>query len=86
MILNTTSVLRRLNRGVVELLENHTVCKKGQKLSPDQAAILRTFQIRMSKFRMKPIAWWQKSGGIPPLLPLEIAVHRAVIEANPLTL
>jgi len=30
----------RLNKGVIELDRNHTVCKKGATLTPEQAKIL----------------------------------------------
>jgi len=53
----------KLNRGVVEIITDHTVCKAGQRLTPDQAAILRVFHVRMSSFCFKPIAHWEKEGG-----------------------
>jgi len=53
----------KLNRGVVEIITDHTVCKVGQRLTPDQAAILRVFHIRMSSFRFTPVASWEKEGG-----------------------
>jgi len=56
----------RLNRGVVEIITDHTVCKVGQRLTPDQAAILRVFHIRMSSFRFTPVASWEKEGDLPP--------------------
>lgn len=53
----------KLNRGVVEIITDHTVCKAGQRLTPDQAAILRVFHVRMSTFRFTPVANWEREGG-----------------------
>jgi len=52
----------KLNKGVVELLADHTVCRKGQLLDPNQAALLRVFGIKMATFRITPLAWWSSEG------------------------
>lgn len=38
------------------------VCRKGQTLTPDQAALLRVFGVRMATFRLIPLAWWGNEG------------------------
>jgi hypothetical protein len=43
---------------------SHTtqVCRKGQVLGPDQAAILRVFGVKMATFHITPLAWWTSEG------------------------
>jgi len=38
----------KLNKGVVELIEEHVVCKKGQVLSPEQCRLLVSFSLLKS--------------------------------------
>lgn len=52
----------RLNKGVVELTTDFEVCREGQVLDTNQAAILRTFGIKMATFRLKLIAAWHQEG------------------------
>ena len=54
----------KLNRGVVELLADHTVCRRGQRLSPDQAFLLRVFGVKMAAFKLKPMAAWHVEGAL----------------------
>ncbi|KAF5838424.1 ribosomal protein L10-domain-containing protein [Dunaliella salina] len=49
----------RLNKGVVELLADHEVCREGQVLDPHQVAVLRVFDIKMATFKLKLLAVWQ---------------------------
>lgn len=48
----------RLNRGVIELVADYTVCTEGQPLSPQAVTILRLLDVRMAVFRMILIARW----------------------------
>lgn len=50
-----------LNRGVVTLLKDHTVCNKGDVLNPEQARILKLFDHKMAKFQVKVDCVWTKS-------------------------
>jgi hypothetical protein len=38
------------------------VCRKGQLLDPNQAALLRVFGIKMATFHITPLAWWSSQG------------------------
>ncbi|GLC45004.1 hypothetical protein PLESTB_001744600 [Pleodorina starrii] len=52
----------KLNKGVVELLADHTVCRTGQKLDANQAGILRVFDIKMAECKLKLLAVWRSEG------------------------
>eukprot|EP00891_Asterochloris_glomerata_P008702 jgi/Astpho2/8702/e_gw1.00128.58.1_t len=53
----------RLNRGVVECVSEYTVCREGERLTPGQAALLRTFDVKMAAFKLRLLACWQAEGG-----------------------
>jgi hypothetical protein len=38
------------------------VCRAGQTLDPNQAALLRVFGVKMATFRLTPLAWWSSEG------------------------
>lgn len=42
----------KLNKGVVELVADYTICSQGSILSPDQAALLRIFGYMLATFRL----------------------------------
>ncbi|GAQ80129.1 60S acidic P0 family protein [Klebsormidium nitens] len=48
----------KLNRGVVELVSDFTVCKEGAPLAPEAARILRLLGEQLAAFRITPIALW----------------------------
>ncbi|XP_022969955.1 mRNA turnover protein 4 homolog [Cucurbita maxima] len=48
----------RLNKGVVELVSDFTVCEEGKSLSPESAGILRALGIRMATFRLNLVCRW----------------------------
>ena len=52
----------RLNRGVVECVSEYTVCREGERLTPGQAALLRTFDVKMAAFKLRLLACWQAEG------------------------
>lgn len=49
----------KLNKGVVELVAEYTVCTKGDTLNPDQAALLRIFDVKMAAFTMHAVGVWE---------------------------
>lgn len=49
----------KLNKGVVELLTEYTVCTEGDVLTPDQAALLRIFGVMMAKFTLTLVGVWE---------------------------
>ena len=49
-------------QGVVELVSDFTVCKAGDALTPNQAALLRVFEIKQAAFHVTPICQWQAEG------------------------
>ncbi|ESN91846.1 hypothetical protein HELRODRAFT_186187 [Helobdella robusta] len=49
-----------LERGVITLLKEFTVCRKDDVLNPEQARILKLFDHKMSKFRITITAMWTK--------------------------
>jgi len=60
--LRTLGLPTTLQKGVVTLLKEHTVCKENAILSPEQARILKLLCIHMAEFRVTVEAVWQKDG------------------------
>ena len=58
----------KLNKGVVELLTDFTVCREGDTLTPDQAALLKIFGVQMATFKMELVGRWEEDGGYERLL------------------
>nr|SVE75329.1 EOG090X0BJA [Daphnia dolichocephala] len=52
-----------LQRGVVTLLKEHTVCKQGSVLSPEEARLLKLLCIHMAEFKVTIEAVWRKEDG-----------------------
>ncbi|KAG8368756.1 hypothetical protein BUALT_Bualt15G0079000 [Buddleja alternifolia] len=47
-----------LNKGVVELVSDFTVCEEGKPLSPESSRILRLMGIKMATFKLHLICRW----------------------------
>ncbi|XP_061689479.1 mRNA turnover protein 4 homolog [Syngnathoides biaculeatus] len=52
-----------LKKGVVTLLRDHTVCKRGDVLTPEQARILKLLGIEMAEFKVKIKCMWSSETG-----------------------
>lgn len=52
----------QLKRGVPTLLEEFTVCKKGEKLTAEKAQILKLLLVQMAHFRLIPLTYWSAVG------------------------
>jgi hypothetical protein len=48
----------KLNRGVIELLADHVVCKEGDFISPQGAILLRLFGRELAAFKMDLLCGW----------------------------
>lgn len=48
----------RLNRGVIELISDYTICEEGQHLSPESARSLRLLGIEMATIRLCLVCRW----------------------------
>jgi mRNA turnover protein 4 len=58
-ILRQHGMPTKLNKGIVELVSDHTVCKEGATLDPHAAALLRLFGIKMASFKMMLMGVWE---------------------------
>mmetsp|Transcript_14958 Transcript_14958/g.47694 ORF Transcript_14958/g.47694 Transcript_14958/m.47694 type:complete len:241 (+) Transcript_14958:34-756(+) len=56
--LRTLGLPVELKRGVVTLYAPHTICKKGDVLSPEQCRLLKHFWHPMAEFRVTLLACW----------------------------
>lgn len=52
-----------LERGVIHLIKEFQVCKKGVALTPEQASILKLLDIQMAKFKLVMKCHWSKGEG-----------------------
>ncbi|KAJ0182625.1 hypothetical protein K1T71_001994 [Dendrolimus kikuchii] len=52
-----------LERGVIHLIKEYQVCKKGNVLSPEQASILKLLGIQIAKFKVIIKCHWTKGKG-----------------------
>ena len=51
-----------LQKGVVQLLGDYTLCKEGKTLDPNQSKLLKLFRIPMAKVKVKFDCCWTKDG------------------------
>ena len=56
-----------LQKGVVVLLKEYAVCKKGQTLTPEQARILKLLDRPLAMFKLTPLGVFSKKNGYKQL-------------------
>lgn len=54
----------KLNRGVIELLADHTVCKEKEHISPAGAILLRLFGHELAEFSIDLLCGWVRMRGV----------------------
>mmetsp|Transcript_2074 Transcript_2074/g.6137 ORF Transcript_2074/g.6137 Transcript_2074/m.6137 type:complete len:241 (+) Transcript_2074:294-1016(+) len=52
----------KLNKGVVEAVADYRVCSAGERLTANQAAVLRMFDVKMAVMKMQLLAAWSDDG------------------------
>ncbi|CAG9796712.1 unnamed protein product [Diatraea saccharalis] len=52
-----------LEKGVINLIKEYKVCKKGSSLTPEQASILKLLGIQMAQFKLVIKCHWTKGKG-----------------------
>ncbi|CAK9817443.1 mRNA turnover protein 4 homolog [Anthophora plagiata] len=57
-----------LQKGVVTLIKEYTVCKKGQALTPEQARILKLLDKQLATFKLIPLGVFSKKHGYKQLI------------------
>ncbi|XP_023325449.1 mRNA turnover protein 4 homolog [Eurytemora carolleeae] len=59
-----------LKKGIVTLIQEHTVCKKGDILTSEQARILKLLGKEQAEFRLRMLAVWANDGSFKILAEL----------------
>lgn len=53
----------RLKQGKITINEEYVICEKGDRLTPQQAQLLKHFWEKMATFQIKLLSYWQSSTG-----------------------
>eukprot|EP01001_Neometanema_parovale_P009099 NODE_5345_length_954_cov_110.665463_g5130_i0.p1 GENE.NODE_5345_length_954_cov_110.665463_g5130_i0~~NODE_5345_length_954_cov_110.665463_g5130_i0.p1 ORF type:complete len:256 (-),score=58.61 NODE_5345_length_954_cov_110.665463_g5130_i0:186-884(-) len=53
----------KVDKGFIEVVQDHVVCRIGDTISADNARLLKLWDQKVSEFRLTLIAHWQKSTG-----------------------
>ena len=64
----------RLNKGVIELVADHVVCREGEPISPEASRILHLMGVQMTTFHLNLLCRWS---------PDEFEIYRDHGVANP---
>ncbi|PAV73210.1 hypothetical protein WR25_14301 [Diploscapter pachys] len=57
----------KLDKGIITLIEEFTVCTEGEPISVEQAKILKLLERKLSEFRVKLACHWSKKSGFEDL-------------------
>jgi len=52
----------QLQKGIIHLVKDHTICESGKVLTPEQARILKLFGYQMAMFSLKIESMWSSDG------------------------
>lgn len=61
----------KLQKGIVTLIGEYTVCKKGQTLTPEQAKILKLMGKALAQFKVNIECCYMKDGGFESFIAVE---------------
>jgi len=59
--LRTLGLPTELKKGVIHLMKDYRVCKQGEKLTAQQAQILKLFEYKHASFKIDIVAAWSKT-------------------------
>jgi len=51
-----------LQKGIITLIKDHTVCKEGETLTPEQCRILKLLGTQMAEFKVRLVCMWSNDG------------------------
>lgn len=49
----------KLVKGIVQLVADYEICREGEVLKPNQAALLRIFDVKMAVFKLELLGVWE---------------------------
>ncbi|XP_076662528.1 ribosomal protein LP0-like [Halictus rubicundus] len=70
-----------LQKGVVTLIKEYTVCKKGQTLTPEQARILKLLDKPLATFKLIPLGVFLKKHGYKQLMSQDFPKENEIEES-----
>jgi len=50
----------QIQRGIVALIHDYTICSEGEKLTPEQAKLLKLFGMKTVEFRINLLCFWNR--------------------------
>merc|ERR1712168_677891 len=71
-----------LKKGVINLMQDYTVCKAGVKLTSEQARILKLFDHKQAQFKLNMIAVWSREDGSFKMLREENEAEKTDKQSN----
>ena len=71
-----------LKKGVVNLMGHYTICKAGDKVTSEQARILKLFGHKQAQFKLNILSIWTREDGSFKLLKPEMEIDAAEKEES----